>query len=113
MNQAVKDGLIVALDIESPDDALAIFEDLCISVGMFKVGMQLFIAAVPDLVRQIVGRSGGSVFLNYFDPAKGASIRAAASTQPLCISLRHYRRTTASTRLIQTQYSSKGESHVS
>ena len=56
MNQAVKDGLIVALDIESADDALAIFEDLRISVGIFKVGMQLFIAAVPDLVRQIVGR---------------------------------------------------------
>src|SRR5438552_11149752 len=28
--------------------------------------------------------SGGSVFLNLLDAAKGAFIRAAASTQPLC-----------------------------
>lgn len=58
-----KDKLIVALDVDSAEDALALCEKLRDVCGMFKVGMQLFTAAGPDLVRQIVLR-GGRVFLD-------------------------------------------------
>ena len=58
-----KEKLIVALDVETGDRALTLFEELRASVGMFKIGMQLFTAAGPDIVRQIVSR-GGRVFLD-------------------------------------------------
>jgi len=58
-----KDKLIVALDVDSADRALSLFESLRETAGMFKVGSQLFTAAGPDVVRQIVAR-GGRVFLD-------------------------------------------------
>ena len=63
MNTEAKDKLIVALDVESCDRALSLFADLREAVGMFKIGFQLFTAAGPDVVRQIVAR-GGRVFLD-------------------------------------------------
>ena len=58
-----KDKLIVALDVDSAARALDLFETLRDVVGMFKIGSQLFTAAGPDIVRQIVAR-GGRVFLD-------------------------------------------------
>src|SRR6266404_9944972 len=58
-----KDKLIVALDVDSADRALGLFDDLIDEVGMFKIGSQLFTAAGPDVVRKIVAR-GGQVFLD-------------------------------------------------
>src|SRR5437763_9354514 len=58
-----KDKLIVALDVENANQALKLFDCLHDSVGMFKIGIQLFTAAGPDIVRQIVSR-GGRVFLD-------------------------------------------------
>jgi orotidine-5'-phosphate decarboxylase len=58
-----KDKLIVALDVDSADQALDLFEKLREVVGMFKVGSQLFTATGPDLVRKIIAR-GGRVFLD-------------------------------------------------
>ena len=58
-----KDKLIVALDVENANQALKLFDSLHDSVGMFKIGMQLFTAVGPDIVRQIVSR-GGRVFLD-------------------------------------------------
>lgn len=55
--------LIVALDVDTAKRALEIVEDLRDSVGMFKVGMQLFTAAGPDLIKQIIAK-GGRVFLD-------------------------------------------------
>src|SRR3979490_3258301 len=63
MNTSAKEKLIVALDVESSDHALRIFDDLRETVGMFKIGSQLFTAAGPEIVRQIVAR-GGRVFLD-------------------------------------------------
>ena len=60
---APKDKLIVALDVDSADRALDLFEALRDTVSMFKVGMQLFTATGPDLVRRIIA-GGGSVFLD-------------------------------------------------
>lgn len=58
-----KEKLIVALDVDSADRALAVFDQLRETVGMFKIGSQLFTAAGPDIVRHIVAR-GGRVFLD-------------------------------------------------
>jgi len=58
-----KNKLIVALDVDDANRALELCDELRESVGMFKVGMQLFTAAGPDVVRQIVSR-GGRVFLD-------------------------------------------------
>ena len=58
-----KDRLVVALDVDQAAHALQLFDSLRDYVGIFKIGMQLFSAAGPDIVRQIVSR-GGSVFLD-------------------------------------------------
>jgi len=58
-----QDKLIVALDVDQADRALEIFDSLRDQVSIFKIGMQLFTAAGPDIVRRIVSR-GGRVFLD-------------------------------------------------
>ena len=55
--------LIVALDVETADIARELVGALSGIVGMFKIGSQLFTAAGPDLVREIV-RNGQRVFLD-------------------------------------------------
>lgn len=58
-----QDKLIVALDVETADRALALFEELRNVAGMFKIGSQLFTTAGPDIVREIVAK-GGKLFLD-------------------------------------------------
>jgi orotidine-5'-phosphate decarboxylase len=55
--------LIVALDVDTADEARHLVSMLRGIVGMFKIGSQLFTAAGPDLVREIV-KSGERVFLD-------------------------------------------------
>jgi orotidine-5'-phosphate decarboxylase len=63
MNLKAKDKLIVALDVDSASRALELFDQLRDVAGMFKIGSQLFTAAGPDLVRQIISK-GGRIFLD-------------------------------------------------
>lgn len=63
MSEPTKNKLIVALDVDTKARALELVAALRDSVGMFKVGMQLFTAAGPSLVQEIIG-SGESVFLD-------------------------------------------------
>jgi orotidine-5'-phosphate decarboxylase len=58
-----KERLIVALDVKTADEALALVSRLSGKAGMFKVGSQLFTAAGPPLVREIIGQ-GEKVFLD-------------------------------------------------
>jgi orotidine-5'-phosphate decarboxylase len=60
---AAKDKIIVPLDVPTTDGAHSLIEKLGGTVGLFKVGNQLFTAAGPDLVRKIVD-SGSQVFLD-------------------------------------------------
>ncbi len=59
----MKDRIIVALDTDSPDAALATVRSLSGEVGLFKVGMELFPRGGPELVRSIQAEGTG-VFLD-------------------------------------------------
>jgi orotidine-5'-phosphate decarboxylase len=55
--------LIVALDVETAAEARELFASVRDYAGMFKIGSQLFTAAGPEIVREIVSQ-GGRVFLD-------------------------------------------------
>ncbi len=63
MNDSIKERLIVALDVESRGEALELYARLRDHAGMFKIGMQLFTAAGPALVRELVS-AGARIFLD-------------------------------------------------
>ena len=77
-----KDKLIVALDVDTGDRALELVDALRDSVGMFKVGMQLFTAAGPELVREIISR-GSRIFLDlkYHDIPNTVAMAAIEATR--------------------------------
>lgn len=58
------DRLIFPLDVETLEQALPLVERLRGSVGIFKVGLELFSAAGPEAVRAIRAASGAGVFLD-------------------------------------------------
>jgi len=58
----MRDRLMVALDVNHRDEALALRDTLGDAVGWFKVGLRLFVAEGPELVRHI--RSTHKVFLD-------------------------------------------------
>ena len=57
------DKLIVALDVDTPAQALSLVNKLNTVAGMFKIGSTLFTLAGPQIVRDIVN-SGAKVFLD-------------------------------------------------
>ena len=60
---AMKNKLIVALDVDTAAEARRLVNLLKGEVGMFKIGSQLFTAAGPEIVREIVNQ-GERVFLD-------------------------------------------------
>ena len=58
-----RDRLVVAVDLSTRDDILRLVDELHGAVGVFKIGLQAFIANGPSLVREVVGR-GEKVFLD-------------------------------------------------
>jgi orotidine-5'-phosphate decarboxylase len=50
----IRNPIVVALDVDSAEQALSLVERLRGVAGMFKVGKQLFTAAGPDIVRKII-----------------------------------------------------------
>lgn len=59
----MKEKVIIALDVSSREEALHLVKELRGTVGMFKVGSQLFTACGPQIVRDVVA-TGGKVFLD-------------------------------------------------
>jgi orotidine-5'-phosphate decarboxylase len=59
----MKNPIIVALDVESADEARALVRRLTPEVTFYKVGMELYAAAGIDFVRELVGQ-GLHVFLD-------------------------------------------------
>jgi orotidine-5'-phosphate decarboxylase len=79
----INDRLIVALDVESADQARSLVAALKDSVSFYKVGIELYAAAGMEFVRELVGL-GKSVFLDmkFYDigeTVKRAVARVAAS----------------------------------
>ncbi|MCR4424828.1 MAG: orotidine-5'-phosphate decarboxylase [Firmicutes bacterium] len=58
-----RDRVILALDVDKEDEALALVEKVAGNVWAFKVGMQLFNSAGQDIVRRIQDL-GGRVFVD-------------------------------------------------
>src|ERR1700681_2752737 len=58
-----KSKIIVALDVPTQSEALALVEKLSGEISFFKIGLQLFSAAGPEVVRAVVS-SGAKVFLD-------------------------------------------------
>jgi orotidine-5'-phosphate decarboxylase len=59
----MRNPIIAALDVSTPEAALNLVQQLAPVVGAFKVGKELFVSAGPQVVRQIRA-SGASVFLD-------------------------------------------------
>jgi orotidine-5'-phosphate decarboxylase len=58
-----RDRLVVAVDLSSRDDILHLVDELRGAAGVFKIGLQAFVANGPSLVREIVD-GGEKVFLD-------------------------------------------------
>jgi orotidine-5'-phosphate decarboxylase len=64
MRAFARDRLIFALDVPEPKEADEWVERLAPSFGMFKVGLELFTAGGPAVVRRVVERADAGVFLD-------------------------------------------------
>jgi len=56
--------IIFPLDVSSADEAKALVRMLASHVGLFKVGLELFVRTGPDLVRWIIESGNAGVFLD-------------------------------------------------
>ncbi len=85
-----RERVIFALDVDNSADALKWVDKLSGEVGVFKVGLELFVSEGPALVEKIAGR-GEKVFLDlkFHDiPATVAgAVRAAASLGAFMINM--------------------------
>jgi orotidine-5'-phosphate decarboxylase len=63
MNSLAADKIIVALDVPAKSDALKLVEQLRDQISFFKIGLQLYTAEGPAIVREILG-TGAKVFLD-------------------------------------------------
>lgn len=79
--------LIIALDVETTAKSLDLVKQLHSVAGMFKVGSQLFTAAGPQIVRDIIAHDS-KVFLDLkFHDIPHQVAGAARSAAELCVSL--------------------------
>src|SRR6266566_5180508 len=82
----MKEKMIIALD-SSRERALHLVKDLHDLAGMFKVGSQLYMAAGPAIVREII-EAGGKVFLDLkFHDIPNTVTQAAIEAAQLGVSM--------------------------
>ena len=83
----MKEKVCIALDVSTRTQALDLVRQLHESVGMFKVGMQLFTAEGPSLVMEII-EAGAKVFLDLkFHDIPNTVKHAAAEAAKLGVSM--------------------------
>ncbi len=79
--------IIVALDVPTADQAIALAERVAPAVGAFKIGSELFTAAGPDIVRRIRA-TGAAVFLDLkFHDIPNTVAKAVASAVRLDVQM--------------------------
>ena len=84
---ALRERLIVSLDLRDRGDALKLVDRLARVVGMFKVGRALFIGGGPDFIREI-RRRGAEVFLDLkFHDSPQKVLRAAVEATRLGVKM--------------------------
>jgi orotidine-5'-phosphate decarboxylase len=84
---ALRERLIVSLDLGNRQDALKLVDRLARIVGMFKVGRALFVGGGPEFVREIRSR-GGEVFLDLkFHDSPQKVLRAAVEATRLGVKM--------------------------
>lgn len=59
----VSNKIIVALDVRGKEDALALVRELVGEISFFKIGLQLYTTAGPEIVRSVLAE-GAKVFLD-------------------------------------------------
>lgn len=64
MMKQAKEYIVFPLDVPEQRSAKAFVDLLSGHVGMFKVGLELFISAGPDIIRYINDKGGAKVFLD-------------------------------------------------
>jgi orotidine-5'-phosphate decarboxylase len=57
------DKIIVALDVATKKEAVTLVEELREQISIFKIGLQLYTAAGPEIVREVLA-TGANVFLD-------------------------------------------------
>ena len=83
----MQNPIIVALDLPTAEQAVALAEQVAPAVGAFKIGKELFTAAGPEVVRRIRG-TGASVFLDLkFHDIPNTVAKAVASAVRLDVQM--------------------------
>lgn len=83
----MRNPIIVALDLPTAEQAIALAEQVAPAVGAFKIGKELFTAAGPDIVRRIRA-TGASVFLDLkFHDIPNTVAKAVASAVRLDVQM--------------------------
>jgi orotidine-5'-phosphate decarboxylase len=84
---ALRERLIVSLDLRDRAEALRLVDRLARVVGMFKVGRALFVGGGPDFIREI-RRRGAEVFLDLkFHDSPQKVLRAAVEATRLGVKM--------------------------
>lgn len=83
----MRNPIIVALDLPTAEQAIALAEQVAPAVGAFKVGKELFTAVGPEIVRRIRA-TGANVFLDLkFHDIPNTVAKAVASAVRLDVQL--------------------------
>ena len=83
----MRNPIIVALDLPTAEQAIALAEQVAPAVGAFKIGKELFTAVGPDIVRRIRA-TGASVFLDLkFHDIPNTVAKAVASAVRLDVQM--------------------------
>jgi len=83
----MQNPIIAALDVPTADQAVALATQIAPAVGAFKIGMELFTAAGPDIVKRIRA-TGARVFLDLkFHDIPNTVARAVASAVRLDVQM--------------------------
>ena len=83
----MQNPIIVALDVPTAEQAVALAQQVAPAVGAFKIGSELFTAAGPDIVRKIRA-TGAAVFLDLkFHDIPNTVAKAVASAVRLDVQM--------------------------
>jgi orotidine-5'-phosphate decarboxylase len=83
----MQNPIIVALDVPTAEQAIALAQQVAPAVGAFKIGSELFTAAGPEIVKR-VRATGASVFLDLkFHDIPNTVVKAVASAVRLDVQM--------------------------